>query len=219
MSSSRKIVIEGIHPYGEVLAKKLSNQGRKDDVYIVDEDEDLAKNVSDTLDVIVLKGKMTDKDLDESLKEFDIFVAASEDDGKNLLSCLYVKEHCKVDKVLSIVQSEESEETFANHGIQTVSPEKASAKILLRYMAGDPKLTDRITSLGQTELRTFEIKPELDGKKLSEIPLKKKDYNIVCTVRNDDTTLAKPDYVMRTGDLLQLAFKPKYHKKLEEYFK
>lgn len=224
---TRKIVIEGIRPYGLPLAEILVNV-RKDYVCLVDEDEEQIKKASEELDAIVLKGKITQgKDLDENLGEFDVFVAANNDDGKNLLSCLYVKEHCKVGKVLSIVQNEEDEGTFVNHEIRPVSPEKAASKILLRYMDGDPRLTDIITMSGQNELFIFEIKTQdelgkdkvsLVDKKISSIDLD--DYNIVCVYREKDDKMirAKPDYVLNAGDILQLSIDPKDHKRLQKKY-
>ena len=215
---TRKIVVEGINLYSLELANVLTNT-RKDDVIILDSDKQACEEAANSLDVLVLNGLVKDKVLDNShLSGFDVFIAASEDDGENLLSCSYVKDHYNIGKVMAIVQTKEYEETFANQGILTVNPEKATSKILLRYIAGDPKLTDRITMAGDSDLRTFEIKHKLDGKKISDIPLKEKNYNIVCMRRDKNTILAKPDYIMKEGDLLQLAFKPKDHKKLEKYF-
>ena len=218
---SRKIIIEGARPYGRIITKKLSNHKRKDDVYLIEEDEKLCEDSANKLDALVLHGKITDKDLDESLDNIDVFIAANADEGKNLLSCLYVKEHYKVDKIVSIVQTEEAKETFSKNGILTVHPEEAVTKILLRYIAGDPKLIDKITTSGQSELLAFEIKKEseLDGQKISTIPVKPKHYNVVCVLRGDEILFAKPDDTLKEGDILQIAVDPKYHKKLRSYYK
>ncbi len=228
MASSRKIVIEGINPYGLVIAKRLAN--RKDYVVLVDKDEKLCKDTSNSLDgILFLEGEIKKDVLNKnSTTEFDVFIAARDNDGENLISCLYVKNHHKkVDKIMSIVQDEESEEAFTKNGILTVNPERAAAKILLRYMAGDPKLTERITSAGESELMPIEIEPGsmLEGKNISTIPLKiHKDYNIVGVYREKNkegerTIMADKDFILEAGDILQLHIHPRDHKKLEQYIK
>jgi len=228
MANSRKVVIEGIKPYGLVIAKKLAN--RKDYVVLVDKDEKLCKDTSNSLDgILFLEGEIKKDVLNKnSTTEFDVFIAASKNDGDNLISCLYVKNHYKkVDKILSIVQDEESEEAFTKEGILTANPERAAAKILLRYMAGDPKLTERITSTGETELMPIEIEPGsmLEGKNISTIPLKLyKDYTIVgvCREKNKEgerIIMADENHILEAGDILQLHIHPRDHKKVEQYIK
>ncbi|MBA3064488.1 TrkA family potassium uptake protein [Candidatus Woesearchaeota archaeon] len=227
MASSRTIVIEGIKSYGLTLAQLLSK--RRENVYLLDEDKILCEEVvgSLSLDGIVLNGKVVDGILDkENMTEFDVFVAAHDDDDKNFSSCLYIKDHrYKVDQMLAIVQNGKFEEYVAEKGILTVSPERAVAKILLRYMAGDPKLTERITSTGETELMPIKIEPgsRLDGKKISTIHLKLyKDYTIVgvCREKNKEgerIIMADENHILEAGDILQLHIHPRDHKKLLEY--
>jgi len=205
-----------------ILAQLLSN--RKEDVYLLDEDKILCEEVvKDGLDAIVLNGKVVDGILDKgNITEFDVFVAAHNEDEKNFSSCSYIKDHgYKVDQMLAIVQNEKFEEYVAEKGILTVSPERAAAKILLRYMAGDPKLTERVTATGQSELPSLEIESGsvLDGKKISTVPIPNKDYNIICILRDNKIMFAKPDEILKAGDILQIAIRPEYHKKLLEYIK
>jgi len=228
MASSRTIVIEGIKPYGLTLAQLLSK--RKENVYLLDEDKILCEKVvgSLSLDATVLNGKVVDGILDkENMTNFDVFVATHNDDNKNFSSCLYIKDHgYKVNQMLAIVQDEKFEKYFAEKGILTVSPERAAAKILLRDIAGDPKLIERITATGETELIPIEIKPGsmLDGKKISTIPFKiHKDYNVVGVYREKNKgrkmTMADEDFILEAGDVLQLHAYSEYHKKLLEYIK
>ena len=221
MASSRTIVIEGIKPYGLTLAQLLSK--RKEDVYLLDENKILCEEATDGLDAIVLNGKVVDGILDkENMTEFDVFVAAHDDDDKNFSSCSYIKDQgYKVDQMLAIVQNGKFEKYVAEKGILTVSPERAVAKILLRYMGGNPKLTERVTATGQSELFSCEIKPGsiLDGKHIYSIPLPDKDYNIVCILRDNKIMFAKPDEILKASDILQIAINPQYHKKLLDYIK
>ncbi|MBU4284391.1 MAG: TrkA family potassium uptake protein [Nanoarchaeota archaeon] len=227
MASPRKIVIEGIYPYGLVIAKRLAN--RNEDVTLVDKDEKLCDDISRSLDgILVIEGEIKKDVLNKnSITEFDVFIAASKNDGDNLISCLYVKNHYKkVDKIMSIVQDEESEEAYIKEGILTANPERAAAKRFLKYMAGDPRLTELITSAGESELMPIEIEPGsmLDGKKISTIPLHSKDYNVACVYRKKNkegerTIIAKEDFILEAGDVLQLLTRPQYHKKLVQYIK
>ena len=223
MANSRTIVIEGIKPYGLTLAQLLSN--RKEDVYLLDEDKILCEEIrfSLSLDAMILNGKVVDGILDKENKtEFDVFVAAHDDDDKNFSSCSYIRDHgYKVDQMLAIVQNGKFEKYVAEKGILTVSPERAVAKILLRYMGGNPKLTERVITTGQSELFSCEIKPGsiLDGKNISSIPLPNKDYNIVCILRDNKIMFAKPDEILKASDILQIAINPQYHKKLVQYIK
>jgi len=178
---------------------------------------------------MILNGKVVDGILDKAkITEFDVFVAAHDDDDKNFSSCLYIKDNgYKVNQMLAIVQNGKFEKYVAEKGILTVSPERAVAKILLRYMAGDPKLTERITSAGETELMPIEIEPGsmLEGKKISTIPIKLyKDYTIVGVYRGKNkegerVIMADENYILEAGDILQLHIHPQDHKKVEQYIR
>ncbi len=221
MASPRKIVIERINPYSLAIAKRLAD--RKDDVYLVEKSEKICENHKN-LDgiMMIIEGEIKKDVLNKnSTNEFDVFIAASPNDGENLISCLYIKNHYKKVDIMSVVQDEESEEAFTKEGILTANSERATAKILLRYMAGNPKLTERVTATGQSELFSCEIKPGsiLDNKKVSSIPLPDKDYNIVCILRDNKIMFAKPDEILKASDILQIAINPQYHKKVEQYIK
>lgn len=224
MANSRKIVIERINPYSLTLVKRLVD--RNDDIYLVEKSGKICEDHK-SLDgvLMIIEGEIKKGVLDKNgTNEFDVFIAASLNDGENLISCLYIKRNYKKVDVMSLVQDEESEEEFTKEGILTANPERAASKRFLKCMAGHPRYTDTIASLGTTELPFFEIKPgsRLDGKKISTIPLHSKDYNVVRVYREknnkgEKVMIAKEDFILEAGDVLQLLIHPQYHKKLEQY--
>ncbi|MDR0768138.1 MAG: Trk system potassium transporter TrkA [Methanosarcinales archaeon] len=82
-----KVVVIGAGEVGYNIAKVMSN---KNDVIVIEKDADRAARANE-LDVQVTVGNGANADLLKSLPAFDLFVAVSNNDEVNILSCLTAK--------------------------------------------------------------------------------------------------------------------------------
>lgn len=99
-----KIVIAGAGGVGFHIAKHLSEE--KKDIIIIEKDAEKAKFVSDNLDCFVINGEATNI---ETLKEAgcgdaDIFIAATDSDEVNIISCLIAASEFNIPKKIARIK-------------------------------------------------------------------------------------------------------------------
>lgn len=119
----RKIAIEGLSGYGQALAYALAVHHN---LYVFDPDKNLGANFAENqMSATVIANGIDAENLDEN-GPFDVFVAAYNDDSKNLESCLFVKEHYGSDPplIISLVRGEKTKSLLDSQGIITIDPYK-----------------------------------------------------------------------------------------------
>ncbi len=100
----RNVMIVGAGPIGRHLARHLSDH--KVDVKLVEVKKPKAERTADQLDgVMVLHGDGTDVDLlkSESVDAMDAFIAASNDEETNIMSCLLAR-HLGAKKTIALIR-------------------------------------------------------------------------------------------------------------------
>ena len=99
------VVIAGGGKIGSSLAAQIEDNHR---VKIIEADPSRAKKISESLvDTIVLEGNVSDKSLlhEENIEECDVFVAVTNDDEANVMSCMLAKE-MGAHKVIALINNE-----------------------------------------------------------------------------------------------------------------
>ncbi len=133
----RRIMIVGGGRVGQRLASQLAQVPGQFHVKILEESEARCTELAAVLptDVLVLQGDSTDEDLlgDENVEEVDLFLALTDDDEDNIMSCLLAK-RMGATRVLSLI----NRRTYADlmHGTQidiALSPAQAMLGELLAY--------------------------------------------------------------------------------------
>lgn len=131
-----KIVITGAYAIGTYLAQLLSRN--KDDITLIDEDEERLARIGTDYDILTLKGRPTSV---QTLKEAgagkaDLFIAVTPDENQNTNACILAKALgskktvAKVDDVGHMTA--EVQEFFAKLGIDSlIHPEMLAAKDII----------------------------------------------------------------------------------------
>ena len=87
------VMILGGSPIGEILAKQIANQ--LDTIKLIEKDKEKCMELSETLpdNVIVVNGDGRNSDmlLEESIRDYDAFVAVTDSTETNILACVAAK--------------------------------------------------------------------------------------------------------------------------------
>jgi len=187
----RRIMIAGGDRVGLRLAQQLCQEEGRFHLKIIESDPQRCVELASALppSVLVLQGETTDEDLlnDEGVEEVDLFLALTEDDEDNIMSCLLAK-RMGASRVLALINRRSYADLM--HGTQidiALSPAQAMLGELLAYVRqGD---VQAVHSLRRGVAEALEIVVRGDrkssrvvGRKVSELPLPR-DVHIGLIVR------------------------------------
>jgi len=134
----RRIMMAGGGRVGLRLARQLSQTAGRFHIKIIESDAQRCVELASVLpsDVLVLQGDATDEDLlgDEGIEEVDLFLALTDDDEDNIMSCLLAK-RMGARRVLSLINRRSYADLM--HGTQidiALSPAQAMLGELLAYV-------------------------------------------------------------------------------------
>ncbi len=129
------IVIAGAGQVGYHIAKQLSEE--KKNVVLIEKNRDKAAFASENLDCMVVNGEATNLDVlkDAGCDKADMFIAVTNSDEINIISCLLSYSHFSVPKKIARLRNLEYFEPFnlsRDIGIDhVVNPELEAAKIII----------------------------------------------------------------------------------------
>ena len=187
----RRIMIAGGGRVGQRLARQLAQAPGRFHVKIIESHGERCVALASALpsDVLVLQGDATDEDLlgDEGIEEVDLFLALTNDDEDNIMSCLLAK-RMGASRVLALINRRSYADLM--HGTQidiALSPAQAMLGELLAYVRqGD---VQAVHSLRRGVAEALEIVARGDrkssrvvGRKVSELQLPR-DVHIGLIVR------------------------------------
>jgi trk system potassium uptake protein TrkA len=212
------VVVLGGGRVGLNLASFLISDGH--DVTLIESDNNLCTNAASELDALVICGNGTDtKTLEEaSLKDADVFVAATGNDETNLLACVLVREY-QVDKIIARVSDPSHAQAFKKIGVDSViSPELTAASYLEKLIIR-PKIADLVV-LGKGDAELLDIALEnksVIGKKVGDIS-PNENFIIVAVYENGNITIPKPEMVLEKDMKVSVLVKTKYAKDIMKRF-
>lgn len=176
----RRIMIAGGGRVGLRLAQQLGQQQGRFHLKVIESDPQRCVELASVLppDVLVLQGDTTDEDLlgDEGVEEVDLFLALTDDDEDNIMSCLLAK-RMGASRVLALINRRSYADLM--HGTQidiALSPAQAMLGELLAFVRqGD---VQAVHSLRRGVAEALEIVVRGDrktsrvvGRKVGELPL------------------------------------------------
>ncbi len=206
-----KITIVGAGRIGQNLALLLSKENHE--VYIIEENEEVAAKISDKLDAKVIVGSGVDPDILQkaNISQADLVLAATASDETNIVTCLLSSLYGAKRKIARVRSTSLSESlsNFGYHQVQIneiINPELVAAQAIVKTLQtpGASEVADFAD--GKILLRGFDV-PEnssLCGEALSN--LRDEDFPwpflIVSLVRNDTVIFPKGDTVIEVDDLI-----------------
>ncbi|MEN5180813.1 Trk system potassium transporter TrkA [Comamonas odontotermitis] len=134
----RRVMVAGGGRVGMRLARSLTKDSKRFQVKIIEKHESRCVYLASRLssDVLVLRGDATDENLmeEENVEDVDLFIAITDDDEDNIMSCLLAKK-LGATRVLALI----NRRTYADlmHGTQidiALSPAQATLGELLAYV-------------------------------------------------------------------------------------
>tara|TARA_Y100000758_G_scaffold4610_1_gene3953 strand:+ start:137 stop:1507 length:1371 start_codon:yes stop_codon:yes gene_type:complete len=158
------IVIAGGGKIGSALAEQIEDNHT---VKLIEANSEKAKEISERLiDTIVLEGNVSDKSLlhEENIEECDVFVAVTNDDEANVMSCMLAKE-MGAHKVIALINNEAYVDLVQDKGIDVaIAPSQITIGTFLSELAGDEVVKVHSLRRGAAEAIETIVKESTNGK-------------------------------------------------------
>ena len=205
------IIIAGCGKVGHTLAEQLSSEGHQ--ITVMDINAEAVHGVSADCDVIGYIGDCTSfrAQHEAGIKNTDLLIAATNEDEKNMLTCLIARKtgHCQtIARVRSPQYSEEIGFLKEELGLSmSVNPESAAAHEILRLIQVPSAYEVDTFAKGRVNLISLVI-PEgslLDGLRLRDYYPKVKESALICVVkRNDEIIIPDGNFILAAGDTISV---------------
>lgn len=211
----KRIIIAGGGNIGLRLAHSLE---RYFHVKLIEENKQRAKVLADELSqTIVLQGDSSDRELllSENIEYTDVFVAVTNDDEANIMSCMQAK-RLGVRQAMALITRPAYVDLIEGSDIDiAISPQQTTIGSILTYVRrGD---IVKVHSLRRGAAEAIEVvahgDPETSkviGRKISEIKMPK-DTVIGALVRKEQVIIPQPNTIVETGDHFILFLVDKKH--------
>jgi len=202
----KRIMIAGTSNIGLRLAEQVYKRYKDVEIYIVEPDKEMADAASAYLpeNVRVLLGSSTDRHFlrEEGIRHEDLFVAATDREDLNVLSCLLAKKE-GAKRTVALVYQTELEYVVQDTGIDTlINPKRVTVNAIVNRATS----TDEIEGLeelegGDASVREFLIKNNNGtiGRKLKDLGLPDKTL-IAMINRNGEALFPDEESVLEEGD-------------------
>ena len=158
------VVIAGGGKIGSSLAEQLESNHT---IKLIEANSEKAKEISARLiDTIVLEGNVSDKSLlhEENIEECDVFVAVTNDDEANVMSCMLAKE-MGAHKVIALINNEAYVDLVQDKGIDVaIAPSQITIGTFLSELAGDEVVKVHSLRRGAAEAIETIVKESTNGK-------------------------------------------------------
>ncbi|GHU50183.1 potassium transporter peripheral membrane protein [Clostridia bacterium] len=210
-----KIIVVGCGKGGYTIAKSLSEEGH--DVVIIDKKNDVFDKVTESLDVMSLRGNALSANilLEAGAKQADLIVCVASNDETNILCAITAKRLGVKKSVARVRDPEYAVELMQfrkDFGLDMIiNPEQQAAFEISRLLRF-PTAQDIITFVsGRVEIIAFPLGADnlLANKVVSQIFAKiKMPVLLVSVEREDGVFIPHGDMTLLEGDLLRVAGRP-----------
>lgn len=217
-----KVMIYGGGQIAEHLAKNLSK--KIDDVKIIEINKERCLELSDKLgnDVQVVNGdgRNTDFLLEESIKEYDAFVALTEQDETNVLACVAAKKF-GINKVIAEVENIEYIHLAEEMGVDAVINKKllTAGKIFKFTLSGKARFVKYMSGT-DAEVLEYTVSP---GSAITKGSLKELGFpnNAIIggIIRGSESMIAVGDTRIEPYDRVAVFALPESVKEVDKFFK
>ncbi|MFO8132417.1 MAG: TrkA family potassium uptake protein [Thermoplasmatota archaeon] len=209
------ILIVGAGGIGQKLTEFALNH--KDDVVVIERDEDKCSEFSKKYDAVIVNADATEQETleDAEIERADAVVTTA-DDATNLM-VISIAQKRGVPSLVSVVNNEESKTMFREKGANVVgNPNALMAEYLYRAVKR-PMIRDFMSLGGHAEIFKI-VLPEgakIAGKTLKEVKLPRR-VSIIAIERNSDIIIPIEDTRLKIGDSVTvLAREDKIDKAME----
>ncbi len=219
-----KIIIAGCGKIGETIVKSLVEEGH--DILIIDKDNSVIQEITNVFDVIGVCGNCVDSDVLEEadVKTAELFIAVTDSDELNMLSCFLAKKMGAKNTVARIRTPEYNDKSLfvMKNNLEIsipLNPERLAARELFNILKFPSAVKLEIFSQGNMDMAEVVLREDspLDGVKLSEIYTRFKANVLICCVqRGDEIFISDGSFVLHSGDRVGIVAS---HAELEKIFR
>lgn len=206
-----KIVIVGCGNVGTALAEELCREGH--DITVVDEKEELVRNITNTYDVMgfVGNGAVYSVQEEAGVGEAELMIAITGKDELNLLCCLIAKKagvRHTVARVRNPIYYREIAYLKEELGLSLViNPEHAVAAEMARLLKFPSALKIDTFAKGRVELVKYRIEKDsvLADMQLKDVRNRFKNVVLICIAeRGEEVYIPDGDFTLKEGDVITI---------------
>lgn len=210
-------IIVGGGKVGTELAKLLLAEGK--DIVIIEKDPDIAKELSQNIDGLIVCGDATNIDTlkDAKIENTDGIAIMSDNDNVNYMVAQFAKKF-GVKNIVVRVNDPAKRELLISLGITAaISSTSVIATNVKNALLQGTNKTIMSLGGGKAELMEIPIPDELDGKKILELGMPE-DARVVCLYRDGDVVIAHGRIELKKGDIAVVITKSNVAKQFLENF-
>jgi len=217
-----QIIIVGAGRIGRYIIQFATED--KHEVFVIEKNEDLAKEIAKTFDckVVVADATFADSLKEAEADDADVLIATTNDDAVNMLAAMVGKE-LGIKHLLSFVADESHQDLFEKLGVGTAdNPYLLNARQLY-FSVTNPSVNDFLNLGGGVEIAEFTVKKNspINGNsvdQLHEMDESLDDAHIVGIRRGDDFIIPKGGVEIEEGDVIAVLAKEDAVHRLGELF-
>ena len=216
------LMILGGSPTGEILAKTLSKQ--LDSIKIIEKNKekclDLSEKLPDNVIVVNGDGRNSDMLIEESIRDYDAFVAVTNSTETNILACVAAKGF-GVPRTIAEVENLEYIKLAESMGVDAVINKKLiTASRIFKFTLSDKVRFIKYMSGTNAEVLEYIVAPDT---KITKAPLKDmafpKNAIIGGVIRGNDSYIAVGDTVIEAYDRVAVFALPEAVKEVDKFFR
>ena len=216
------VMILGGSPTGEILAKQLSKQIQS--IKLIEKNKEKCLDLSETLpdNVIVVNGDGRNSDLllEESIKDYDAFVAVTNSTETNILACVAAKGF-GVPRTIAEVENLEYIKLAESMGVDAVINKKLiTASRIFKFTLSSKVRFIKYMSGTNAEVLEYIVAPEA---KITKAALKDTNFpkNAIIggVIRGNESYIAVGDTQIEAYDRVAVFALPEAVKEVDKFFK
>lgn len=210
------IIIAGCGKTGTVLVESLIAEGH--DITVIDTRSNILEKVQTTFDIKSVEGSCASCETltEAQVEDADIFIAVTDSDELNMLSCFFARQLGAKHTVARIRKAEynEKEKSFIADKLNlsmAINPDLLTARELFNMLDLPSSVKIEAFSSNNFEMTEMKIKPNslLDGEKLCDLRNKFKCTFLVCAVqRGGDVFIPDGNFMLKSGDKIGFTATP-----------
>lgn len=210
-----KIIVVGGGKIGNSLTQLLAKEKR--DVILVERDKNLAEDLAEKLDALVICGDGSDRKIlkDANINSADAVVAATGDDKTNLMICELAKS-VNVPTIVTRLNDSSNESIFSKLGISGIINTTSSAILAFKKVLEVPgkKL---ISVIGGDKAEIFDLTISEKSKFANQLVGEAaKNFVIAAISRDGEIIMPKIGTKIQEGDILTICAPTEEIKKIEK---
>jgi trk system potassium uptake protein TrkA len=213
------VIIVGASKIGIMLANLLT--GGKNNVVIVEKNEDKAKKLAEGMDALIVSGSGTELDTlrEAGAEKADVIVAATSHDEVNLMVC-ELAGMLGIRRKITLSTNPKHEKIFREIGVENIIYPSDTIATYIKNLIVRPGVSSVLSALKDADIIEMVVKEDspIVGKTLKEVSIPD-GSTIAAIYRDDSLIIPRGNTVVKAGDKLTVLAKSDVVKKLTKILK